>query len=203
MKSNEKSKSIKTLVGVQKSLPLQRGEHHDFSLPSTEMPGEKFSTFVLSTRNRGYDIPPTPSVPGWTFDIRPVSALFGRLWDTPVVPVLPNWRKICDPHGPTPVLSLSDGRQVSSEKQSGYIYFIQDGDNQRIKIGKAKDPEIRLDALQTANSGILTLLVAIPSNDMVEDEKYFHKKFAASHLRGEWFLNSQELMDFIEEEYDR
>ena len=45
--------------------------------------------------------------------------------------------------------------------------------------------------------------MAIPSDDMVEDEKYFHKKFEASRVRGEWFLNTPELVDFIEEEYDR
>jgi len=89
------------------------------------------------------------------------------------------------------------------DDSAGYVYFIQDGTTGRIKIGKSENPEARLDSLQTANAGVLTLLVKLYTQNMGNDEKYYHKKFQTSHIRGEWFLPSQELLDFIEEEYDK
>ncbi len=67
-----------------------------------------------------------------------------------------------------------------------YVYFIQQGEDGPIKIGKSHDPHERLAQLQTGSAYELRLLgfcVESPGRD----ESSFHEKFAEHHLRGEWF----------------
>ena len=76
-----------------------------------------------------------------------------------------------------------------------YIYFIQDGD--AVKIGRAVDPNRRLDELQTAHKGELSLVAAVPAHASLEGA--FHEKFAALQIGREWFTLSKSLVDFINE----
>ena len=78
------------------------------------------------------------------------------------------------------------------------VYFITDGEN--IKIGYTKGkPENRLKQLNTGNDKKLFLLGYIQGNK--DKEKELHTKFNKNRIRsnGEWFVASDELMDFINE----
>jgi hypothetical protein len=73
-------------------------------------------------------------------------------------------------------------------------YFIE-GEEGKIKIGKAKNVQRRLCQLQTGSASPLKLL-----HVLYEDrEANLHKRFA--HLRipgGEWFRSSPALLEFIQ-----
>jgi len=72
-------------------------------------------------------------------------------------------------------------------------YFIQSGDF--VKIGVSKDPKHRLVQLQTANPNKLRLIhtTSIPEAEL-------HIMFNKYREKGEWFLFSQDIKDFIEED---
>ena len=71
-------------------------------------------------------------------------------------------------------------------------YFI--GDEQgRVKIGKSKDIAARLQKMQTDNADNLTVLGVLDCN-----ECELHVKFAHYHVRGEWFVLSEEIKQYIE-----
>ena len=75
------------------------------------------------------------------------------------------------------------------------VYFIteiHDPDNEprSIKIGFSSSVEHRVKQLQTGNASKLKIMGKIEAHTVAEDrviEKSFHKKHAASHIRGEWF----------------
>lgn len=77
----------------------------------------------------------------------------------------------------------------------GYVYFIAEEDNQRIKIGFAMNPYKRIKQLQTGNSKTLKILKIIPGDQKVE--RAYHKHFAMYKQRGEWFQLSEEILAFI------
>lgn len=76
------------------------------------------------------------------------------------------------------------------------IYFIQAVAGGPIKIGKAVDVRRRLIQLQKQYSLQLTVLGVIEG--YTQEEKSFHEMFAMSRVRGEWFEQSPELIDFIQ-----
>jgi hypothetical protein len=79
------------------------------------------------------------------------------------------------------------------------IYFIQDTNNKRIKIGKSDSPIRRIRRFRTgmSNPGELEILAVIPGG--VKREKDLHQKFQKYHSHGEWFEPSNEIIEFIEE----
>lgn len=79
----------------------------------------------------------------------------------------------------------------------GHVYFIQAQRSLAIKIGFAVDISKRLDQLQTANAEELTVVGSTPGT--VLDEKALHRRFATSHIRGEWFMATSELTSYIQE----
>jgi len=62
-----------------------------------------------------------------------------------------------------------------------WTYFIQDGNDGPIKIGRAKDPESRCRELQTASPRTLVLLGKMKGNH----EPILHERFASLRVRGE------------------
>lgn len=78
------------------------------------------------------------------------------------------------------------------------IYFIQDQDNKRIKIGESDDPTNRIKQILTASSAVngCEILAVIPGGKKREDE--LHNKFQKYHSHREWFSESQELVEYIE-----
>ncbi len=73
------------------------------------------------------------------------------------------------------------------------IYFITDGEN--VKIGKADNPEHRLQALQTGHPRKLHLIYAM-EGDLAE-ERILHKRFALLNVDREWFKYDDEIKNFI------
>ena len=75
------------------------------------------------------------------------------------------------------------------------IYFIQQGNNGPIKIGKSNDPKKRLRSLQTASPHELCLLKTLPENFIKESE--IHEKFKEYRIEGEWFEPASEVLEYI------
>lgn len=72
----------------------------------------------------------------------------------------------------------------------GFVYFIASA-NGRVKIGRSKRPEERLNDLQTGSSVRLEMIAAIPSTNSAKTERQLHELFADRHADGEWFLLSE------------
>jgi hypothetical protein len=68
----------------------------------------------------------------------------------------------------------------------GYVYLIQ-SDTGHCKIGSSQSVPRRIQQLQQANPGPLTLLHQFPSANAQQDERSLHNKFAHKRLRNEWF----------------
>lgn len=72
-------------------------------------------------------------------------------------------------------------------------YFIQGADGGPIKIGRARDPELRLQRLQCGSPIVLRLLASTSTIT----ERGAHVRFADARLHGEWFEPTARLMAFI------
>lgn len=83
------------------------------------------------------------------------------------------------------------------------IYFIRNGIDGPIKIGRSSRPNKRFTTLQTANPYQLYLLGIIKGDESVE--KYLHDKFQQYRIRGEWYAPDPqfliELREIIERGY--
>jgi hypothetical protein len=74
------------------------------------------------------------------------------------------------------------------------IYFISAGDG-LVKIGYSRNVDKRMRVLSTASPRPLQILLTIPGTR--SDESAFHEMFKAERIRGEWFLLSSRIEDFI------
>jgi hypothetical protein len=71
---------------------------------------------------------------------------------------------------------------------------------QRIKIGRAKDVEARIAALQIGSPTPLRLLGSLEASSLqhaVHIEGSLHRIFDAYHVDGEWFTAAQPLREYI------
>lgn len=67
--------------------------------------------------------------------------------------------------------------------EQGYVYFVQGGD--RVKIGWSRNVDLRVSQLRTAAADDLVLLGSMPGDRA--EERAMQARFAALHIRGEWF----------------
>lgn len=74
------------------------------------------------------------------------------------------------------------------------IYFILSDDGY-VKIGLSNEPEKRLKSLQTATAHQLEIIYLMPGT--LEVEQYLHTLFSEDHSRGEWFIFSDKIREFI------
>lgn len=65
------------------------------------------------------------------------------------------------------------------------VYFIQNTDTLKVKIGTSSNLDARLRALQSASGSKLQVLAAIRGGEPLE--KAFHLRFASHRAQGEWF----------------
>ncbi len=79
----------------------------------------------------------------------------------------------------------------------GYVYFIENTHDSLIKIGKSRNPEHRLATLQTSSGFELKLVAKEFVTKMSESEQYLHDLFDKDRVKGEWFFQSSELLDYI------
>lgn len=77
------------------------------------------------------------------------------------------------------------------------VYFIQAGENGPIKIGFTHGSAIdRVRDMQTGNAAVLKVLATCEGD--VSIERKFHKQFADSKIRGEWYHPVASLIQLIE-----
>lgn len=78
----------------------------------------------------------------------------------------------------------------------GFVYLIgTEGDDAVVKIGFAVDVDDRRATLQTSSHRALKVLATVKGT--LATEKEIHRRFAADHIRGEWFRLSPEIVAFI------
>lgn len=85
----------------------------------------------------------------------------------------------------------NEHRNPASSRQ---VYFVSDG-GYAIKIGVGKNPEARVAEMQVGNAKRLKIAGLIRGS--FELEAAIHRRFEASHVRGEWFKDTPELRSFI------
>ena len=70
--------------------------------------------------------------------------------------------------------------------ESGWLYFIQDGPDGPVKIGRATDVRRRMRSLRSGNPRPLKLLAAVEGG--AELETHVHRRLARARLgKSEWF----------------
>ncbi|MCU7667278.1 GIY-YIG nuclease family protein [Bacillus thuringiensis] len=88
----------------------------------------------------------------------------------------------------------NDTEPASESSERGYVYFIKEDYAGRIKIGKTKDINQRLDTFNVKLPFHVDLLHVIESNNYHYTEKLFHILFQAKRVNGEWFeLNETDI----------
>jgi len=93
--------------------------------------------------------------------------------------------------------TLSDQDNIHTDdtySEKGYVYFIREDYAGRIKIGKTKDINQRLDTFNVKLPFHVELLHVIESNNYHYTEKLFHILFQSKRVNGEWFnLNETDI----------
>ena len=77
----------------------------------------------------------------------------------------------------------------------GFVYFIVNYQERKVKIGYSTKPEQRLKQLLTGNDGKLELAKVVPGT--VKDERKYQRVFCHSKIRREWFKITPEIEEFI------
>lgn len=62
-------------------------------------------------------------------------------------------------------------------------------------VGYSKDPQRRLNTLQTGNSTPLQMLLTIPGT--IQSERALHRRFKRDHVNLEWFNYSDDIQRYI------
>ena len=75
------------------------------------------------------------------------------------------------------------------------VYFIQEGENGPIKIGRSGNPEKRLGNLQEGNPRKLKIIAVLHGDRQRENE--IHHELRRFGIRGEWFYPTREVFDYI------
>ena len=90
---------------------------------------------------------------------------------------------------------VRDLRDLRSPVVHGVVYLLKSGAN--FKIGRSNDLMGRLSQLRTGQSGALVLVHTIATDDPPGIEAYWHRRFAARRIKGEWFkLDSADVSSF-------
>ena len=81
--------------------------------------------------------------------------------------------------------------------RAGFVYFVQEAELKRIKIGfTASHPAKRLKTLANASSQRLVFLGFQVGDEVLE--KKLHRKFVSLHCRNEWFHAGADLLAYID-----
>jgi hypothetical protein len=76
-------------------------------------------------------------------------------------------------------------------------HFLRDPNARRIKIGYSGDVEQRVKAIRLMSSAVLELLGQVPAPRWFE--RVLHRVFSGLREHGEWFRESAELLQFIQQ----
>lgn len=93
-------------------------------------------------------------------------------------------------------LGLIRSRYDTEGMNSGFVYFVKESGNNRIKIGKAKDPERRIqNDFGTIMPYEFDVVHLINSSNYHKTENLFHQYFHHKRFKGEWFdLTEEDLL---------
>ena len=87
-------------------------------------------------------------------------------------------------------------KKAVCEPYKGYVYFIVNYSDKRVKIGYSINPAQRVKQLMTAYPG-KRLEVAKQIKGNVKDERKYQKIFCHYRIEREWFVLSEEILEFI------
>ena len=95
---------------------------------------------------------------------------------------------------------LAKANEVPSIKKikkvrQGYIYLIQNSVNNSLKVGFSKNPQSRLQQLNTASSEPLRMICH--KKGTLDEEKSIHQELIGIKLNTEWYPNSNEVYKFF------
>jgi hypothetical protein len=76
------------------------------------------------------------------------------------------------------------------------IYFLQSANDGSIKIGTSKNVHLRIRSISQAIKRQLTLLATMSGDCGIE--QWLHQRFAKARIRGEWFRQVPELLEYID-----
>lgn len=97
-------------------------------------------------------------------------------------------------------INLEDWDQIwnllDKYSETYYVYVIGEANADRVKIGKSKQPGVRLKQLQTAYPSKL-FLWAFCKETSDFNEKDLHKWYSHLKVEGEWFLRNKEIDDLV------
>ena len=110
----------------------------------------------------------------------------------------PLWQEWTKEH-PEEAVTLLSKIHLNHRSREGFVYIVQ-GD-QYFKIGCTNNIKKRMHALGVKSPFPLQTHIVIPSDNIEFLEQQLHKRFAAKHVRGEWFSLSQEDLVAISHEY--
>ena len=79
----------------------------------------------------------------------------------------------------------------------GFVYFVRVAGSELVKIGKAGNVAARLRTLQAGAPEPLESLHTVEATCQTGAETYFHRRFAAQRVRGEWFSLTAEDLDAV------
>ena len=85
--------------------------------------------------------------------------------------------------------------EFAPQRVRSWVYFIQQGRDGPIKIGKATDPYSRMATLQSGCTVELRLLGVTPGG--VREERAYQRQFAHLRIRGEWFQPGPDLLAIL------
>ena len=85
---------------------------------------------------------------------------------------------------------------MNRQNRAGFVYFVQEVELRRIKIGfSTSHPLSRLKTLANASSQELVFLGFQLGDEVLE--KKLHRRFVGLHRRNEWFEPGQDLLQYI------
>lgn len=97
------------------------------------------------------------------------------------VPICESW---LEENAPTQDEGTSQGLD-EGQHRTGFVYLMKSG--RYHKIGLSVDPVQRGAQLATGSSGPIQVVHCIKTDDMHGIERYWHRRFAAKRVHGEWF----------------
>lgn len=93
------------------------------------------------------------------------------------------------------IIEIDAMRSLSEASGITEVYFIQESGMRAIKIGISGGMENRMSMMLSNTPHDLSLLATIRCDHRFEH--WLHNKFGESHIRGEWFRPTDDLISFI------
>ena len=98
----------------------------------------------------------------------------------------------------TSIESSFELSHTNDSKYNVYVYFIRSLDS--VKVGYSKHPNIRLNALQTANPNKLEMIGCFSGNKY--DEEIIHQDLQKHRQSGEWFSYCEDVQKYVQEKLE-